>query len=184
MIIILMRKSKIQKRKGGFGHYNSKVSLFLMMKIVAVPSVPFARLSSQSRGQIPLEHDRWLERQTASFIWSDSLIIMIMMISIVMIMIFFSGSKYLDGHLLVWFSVNSMCSLLHYCPFNTIGDNLLPHEKLYWPHNHCFLTILRNCTRATNGRLLQSTKYKSETINTIAWFGGWPNNILCFKFWA
>ena len=137
-----------------------------MMMLVAVPGVPFARLSSQSRGQIPLEHDRWLERQTASFIWSESLIIMIMMMAVVMVMISCFGSKSLDGYLLVLLSVNSMCSLPHYCPFNTMGDHHLLHERSCLPHNHCFLTILQNCTY---DRLLQSTKSNmSETINTKA----------------
>ena len=40
--------------------------------------VSLLRVFLPMRGQIPLEHDPWLERQTASFIWSDSLIMMVM----------------------------------------------------------------------------------------------------------
>ena len=45
---------------------------------------PFCASFFPERGQIPLEHDRWLERQTVSFIWSGSL--MIIMKAIVMMM--------------------------------------------------------------------------------------------------
>ena len=39
---------------------------------------PFCASFFPERGQIPLEHDPWLERQAASFICSDSMILMVM----------------------------------------------------------------------------------------------------------
>ena len=70
------------------------------MKMVAPHGAwcPFCASFFPERGQIPLEHDRWLERQTASFIWSGSpMIIMKAIVMMMMIFVFFVFDSYFQG---------------------------------------------------------------------------------------